>query len=273
MIDVGRLRGFFDPLLDALPSLGSLAVLHRRRVSASARARPTSPTWSVGRLSLRGPGGSDPGDRMGADRATPQRSPDGQRRHEGPGRHRGDDHGSGKKAASTGPAWPPYDLHGWSATPYTDVGPPARAGRELRRARVDVPSRWSARPAAASRRWPPSPRPSGRPGPGRGDLIDGLDIRQLLGPPISRRRWHLVACRCRSFLTTPSAATSTSAADPHRPTRSHPRRCSPRPRLATSSANWPRDWTPRSANAVCRCPAGNGSDSPSPGHSSDIRVC
>ena len=41
MIRVGRVRGLFDPLLDALPSLGTLAVL----VVGGVRLRPARSTW------------------------------------------------------------------------------------------------------------------------------------------------------------------------------------------------------------------------------------
>ena len=72
LISVGRLRGLFDPLLEALPSLGTLAVLLVGALPAAAgrdqRRRAGQRRVPVHRAGLPGPG-----DRLGARRAAAQR--------------------------------------------------------------------------------------------------------------------------------------------------------------------------------------------------------
>ncbi len=85
LISVGRLRGLFDPLLESLPSLGTLAVLLvgtvRLRHGRDQRHRTGQRRLPVHRAGLPGPG-----DRLGARRAAAQR----RRLGTGPQGRRGD---------------------------------------------------------------------------------------------------------------------------------------------------------------------------------------
>ena len=79
LIRVGRIRGLFDPFLEALPSLGTLAVLRGRRVAARGR-RHHRLRGGQRRVPVHRAGLPGAGDRLGAGRAAAQR------RRVGPGR-------------------------------------------------------------------------------------------------------------------------------------------------------------------------------------------
>ncbi len=72
MIRVGRLRGLFDPLLDALPNLGTLAVLVVGG-AAAARGRGQRRRHRQRLVPLHRAGVPGPGDRLGAHRGAAQR--------------------------------------------------------------------------------------------------------------------------------------------------------------------------------------------------------
>ena len=71
-IAVGRVRGMFDPALEALPTLGVLAVLRGRR-GTGGRRRHRAGRPGPGRLPLHPPRVPGPGHRLGAGRAAAQR--------------------------------------------------------------------------------------------------------------------------------------------------------------------------------------------------------
>ena len=204
LIAVGRVRGLFDPLIESLPNLGTLAVLlvgaapGRRRRDRRRRA-------GVHRLPVHAPGPAHPRDRLGARRAAARAGrlrPD----HPGP---RGDRRDAvraggrrhGGRRCGTGTARGRLHLRRRRA--------PGRPRRHLRRRPRAAPSRWSGRPARAS---PPSPgcwSGSSTPSTGRSCWTASTSAacaraRSATRPPSSPSR--------RSSSTTRCAATSPSVA-------------------------------------------------------------
>ena len=233
LVAVGRVRGLFDPLMEALPNLGTLAVLliGAGRVADGStdagepgRRSPTcSPCWRCPSAPSAGCSPTCPA-RWPASTGSPRCSTPPARRRTGPdaaaARHR-------RRRARRRRR----RLH-------------LRRRRRARRSSgvtFDVPAgthgrRRRARPARASRRWPACWSAWSTPPTAR-SLLDGVDLRRPARGRGQRRR-PPSSPRAPSSSTTPCAATSPSA--PRSPTTRSGRRCA---------------WPPPTASSP-RCPTG-----------------
>ncbi len=234
LISVGRLRGLFDPLMDALPSIGTLAVLllgaWRLRDRRDQRDRAGQRGVPVHRAGL--PGTRD---RLGGRRTAAQRG----RVGTGPG-------GARRRPATCLRHDRPGDGRaGRAPLRRRHLRLRERAGRAARRhlhgARREDGGAGRARPGPASRRSPPWPsgwsiRRRARSG------WTAWRCRSCPGRPWRPpRRW---CRRCRSCSTTPSAATSRSTATAWT-TTGRGRRCG-WPQADRFVEHLPEGWTPRS---------------------------
>ena len=261
LVAVGRVRGLFDPLMEALPNLGTLAVLLIGAGRVADGATDAGDLVSIAylftllALPIRAIGwvlADLPRALAGFDRVTPVLEATGETPVR-PGR-RGRRH-----RRRRGRRRPGRRLHLRRRR-----SRPTLARRHLRRRPPGATRRRGrARPARASPPWPGcwsgwSTRPTGRSCSTASTCAACARARSATRPPSSPR--------APSSSTTPSAATSPSAA-PYDRRRGAGRRCaSPPP--TTSSPPCPTGWTPASASAAPPCPAASGSGWRWPGPSS-----
>ena len=214
-VEVGRTRGTFDPVIEAIPTLGTLAVL---AVGASqvARRRARAGRRRAGRLPHLGAGLPGPGAGLGARRAAPHASSAGTASTavlRGPGR-------AGVRLAARcqrrGAAHARLDDVDYSYEVVDEHGRAVRRHQAIHGVTLDVP--------AGSTVALVGPTGSGKttltnlslrlvdPAPRRGDRSTGVDLREVVAR--RRRRRSPPSCPSRpSCSTTRSAATSPSARD------------------------------------------------------------
>ena len=260
LIAVGRLRGVFDPLLETLPSLGTLAVLvvgaFRLRQGAISVTELVSvaflftvlafPVRAIGWVLAELPRSVAGWDRVRRVLDATGEMPYGQRALD---------------PATAGPAtltftdvhfsYPPAEAHQAGAQVLGEVGFTVPAGRTV--ALVGPTGAGKSTIASLAVRLvdpDAGTRRAGRGGRARAD-------RRVAG-----RHCRPGRRRCRSSSTTPSGPTSPSTG-PASTTRTSGRRCG-WPRRTGSSRRCPTGWTPWSASGAPRSPAGSGSGSPWP---------
>ena len=207
LVAVGRVRGLFDPMMEALPNLGTLAVLlvgaagsprrHRRR-RAGHRRLPVHPA-----------GPADPRDRLGARRPAPRAGrlrPGARRCSRPPARPRTAPDGA--RAGRRGRRRARRSTRGDVGFAFDGADRPrcSRASPSTSPPAARSPS--SARPARASRRWPGcwsgwSTRHAARCCSTASTCASCARARSAARPPSSPR--------APSSSTTPCAATSPSA--------------------------------------------------------------